>query len=287
MSSTQFQKDSAEIHECFTKLRLDFDVLEIRKNRRGSAVIAAAHGEKFIIKLASKGVDGNEKNIIPSRSAGIENEIAILRAIKNRGPFSDIYIGTITESWSLCAIRYIEGISGFQIPPNQRIPAIANLLSAVCTLHDLGYVHGDIQSKNLIFQIPLERTTLIDFEFASRLDSEVPQYPATKECLSPESARDVLRSGYVERKLPQDIYALSMACLSLLEGKNARTFRGVNPSLDERMRQIASGETSIEIGTEADHTEARLAHSLKNILLRPENDRPRTVRDLMSVLKFG
>lgn len=94
------------------------------------------------------------------------------------------------DKWSLYAPYVTECSSDFS--PNEQLMIAQQVIASVQALHDKGIVHFDLKRDNVVIERVGEhvRVSLIDFDGAARVSSDLPKVPAVDLCYAaPEVVR--------------------------------------------------------------------------------------------------
>ncbi len=251
--------------------------------QRGSVIIAERNGALFAVKIAAKDKYDTEQGIVPSRSQGILNEIEVVKKIG--GSFFPVFDSQIiTDKFVAVSFDFIEGVNGFCIPVEYRIRAIIDLFKAVAKLHSFGYAHGDIHPRNIIFRgnfLDFYSIALIDLELSNNLNNVVSTYPGKVDYLSPESAKDVIKTGFVQKPTEQDIYAFGVSILSILLGKEIKRFAFNGLSREQKLEYIASEHVVFDL-SQVNSLLADTAKKILEIINKPEAERPIFIVDFLN-----
>jgi len=141
--------------------------------------------------------------------------------------------GNTLYSWSIFGDFILEKRPYFQgnrldSPYNlpSKLPTLdisLQLVKLVQSMHDKGFLHGDIHPGNIIIDLKSKKTTFIDFETSQSLGKQsFAQITGAKEFCAPE----VLSKHFCSEK--SDIYALCKTILFLIE--NTSSFNNSVPS---------------------------------------------------------
>jgi histidine kinase len=131
------------------------------------------------------------------------------------------------EGKSSLVLEYIEGETFYQHfvkkskSIEQIIEAFIDITQTIVELHKLGIIHRDINSKNILWQTAQNKAVLIDFDMASKFDSQINSFNrfeigrSNLNYIAPE------QTGRVNRKVDSrtDLYSLGITFFELFTGK--------------------------------------------------------------------
>lgn len=257
--------------------------LLILASRRGSVAKLLTVTGFVLVKLADLKAIPTERDIVPSRSVGIRNEATALRRLKGRhGPRVIAY--SETENFVSLTTEYIRGTTismAAHEDPSQRGNLVQSLLNRVQALHADGILHGDLQPDNVMVNNE-KALRLIDFEFSHKIH-EPSQTPGLRTYLSPEASQSLLDGVIPPLDQPEETFALTASCLSLLTSTHPGDFKNRKRTNDDEIDTILATHRYTTIG--APESYMNLAQQLVGILNAPQGDRPSSPDELIEALQ--
>ena len=283
MANRKSFKDEDIIHVANKHCDTDATTYKLIASKRGSAALVATMTGDYIVKYADKRNIETESHITPSRSIGIENEVATMLSLEKLIP-GRLHAYDSNDRHAYSVMRFIPGMSLDRYNGDPRIlPAILiSLIKNIELLHQNRVIHGDITPNNII--VSESGLQLIDFELSHTLDSPGIA-PGLCHFLSPEAARSILADRQPVLDTKEETYALASTCLSILTGQLPSTYSQASPSRIAVLTEIAAG-TSTFISDGCDESNQHLAESLMTILRLPLADRPESPTALYEALEW-
>jgi serine/threonine protein kinase len=205
-------------------------------------------GERCVIKAAKRGMcaDGRHSELCANLMAEGRTLLA-LAAANIAGPLAIDFFHI--NYCSYLVLRRLPGVDlqtlfeQEQLFTSDILDAIIQVCDTLNTVHQLGYVHGDVKPANII-RCPNGRALLIDWGSALLLNQSRPALPysLTVEYASPEQIE-----GYVGAT--NDIYALGRTLEALVPYASQRVQHIIGTAtapLDERYRHIGQMSTALQ-----------------------------------------
>lgn len=200
------------------------EIHEVGQGAAGKVIKARCKksGKFFAIKKISKSrLDSLDKTLL-------QNEINIMNQIRFSHPCITRLLGTYQDQDRVnLVLNFLEGKSFESLinenktslfPHSLLIDILCDVLSAMDTIHLMGYVHRDIKPANIIIsqQGSDFRGILIDFGLACSSDDSIPPSEfilGTPYYMSPEQAR-----GYEQLDGKSDIFSFGIFLYELFTG---------------------------------------------------------------------
>lgn len=261
----------------------DSTTYKLITSKRGSAAFVATITGDYIIKYADKRNVETESHIIPSRSIGIENEVATILSLEELMP-GRLHAYDSNDRYAYSIMRFIPGMSLDKYNGDPRmLPAIlVSLVKNIELLHQNNVIHGDITPNNVI--VSESELQLIDFELSHTLDKPGIA-PGLYHFLSREAAGSILAGQQPVLDTKEETYTLASTCLSILTGQLPSIYSEASPSRTAVLTEIAAG-TNTYVSDGCDESNRQLAESLKTVLRLPAIDRPESPSALYEAIEW-
>ncbi len=153
------------------------------------------------------------------------------------------------------------------VPPLEAVAAIVHLADALATLHDRGFLHGDIKPSNIGFTSS-GSPKLLDFGLAREKD-DAATAGGTLRYLSPE----VLSGRRADEAA--DVWSLCVVLYEMVSGRHPFGAAGIDETVDRIRHQRLVGSAGPTAGSKAESAVIEFAAS---ILTAPRSERPANAR---------
>lgn len=202
-----------------SRLHAKVQVLETVQDTRGVLVQKIAIGsDLYALKIYFKNVEEG----MTFRESSILNEIRILKTIDNH--FNYYFDSEDNEDSIWILTHWIDGLNANEFlrkitNPAEHYSAIKKIVQRISQLHDLGYLHGDLQPKHI--KITNHHTVeLLDFGLSRKVkDSDQVYKGGLVHFNSPEVAKAMLEEKEnIAYGLPSEIYTLGSVLFFCLTG---------------------------------------------------------------------
>lgn len=267
--------------------RLGVTVIRAIPSRRGGVAIGSAADEDLVIKIADLANPDTERDVIPARSQGIENEAHILR--KMAGVISpqirhferDEELGIVYS-----AAEWVHGDPPIATARSMSpLDVITCLLHSVDQIHRHNIIHGDVQPENMIIRRSDSKLVMLDFEFAKHTTEPALSVPGLYHYLSPTAAEHLLERTQCPITISEETFAVMAAALVFVTGRSYPVeYSDQATDRHSRLREIVRGRYSIA-GATPDHL--GIASTLQALLQAKPLERPTTIADLSNALDIN
>ena len=159
------------------------------------------------------------------------------------------------------------------VPPLEAVSAIARLADALATLHDRGFLHGDIKPSNIGFTSK-GSPKLLDFGLARETDDAVTA-GGTLRYMSPE-----VLSGRLADEA-DDVWSLCVVLYEMVSGRHPFAAPGIDEMVDRIRRQRLVSPAGPAARSKAGSAVIGFAASM---LTAPRSERPANVRAFAEAL---
>jgi serine/threonine protein kinase len=124
----------------------------------------------------------------------------------------------------------------------QALLVARNMARAVAELHQIGLVHGDIASENILIEPATLDVKIIDFDISSKMGAHI-HAAGNPDFVSKDMQTAIQNGEKVYSQFQTDLYGLALCCYLVLGDRDQRFFK----SLSEESIDIAMKERMVNM----------------------------------------
>ncbi len=275
---------------------LGFELVKEIANRRGSFVWKVAKDGHF---FAMKGCDPDIQDTY-DRQRLIRRETAILRELGSLAgnQYADSGEDAIYGAWLL--LRWIDGQTASEVSKEIRtsghvdawrklIPWFISIAKTYAQIHEVGFLHGDVQTQHIFFEERTGEIVILDWGLAQRVgDSSFPYKGGFVHYAAPEIALGMLECREaIDYGVAAEIYSLGALFHLMYTGETAVDYGSghlAQTPFQDKLKAVSQGRLRTFPDSD-DVDEVRMQDVIKRCLLKDSSSRFGSVRELSQAFR--